>query len=164
MRTAKKAVSVLLALCLILALALPALAESTQTQAQLPADLVAMVKSLDRAQLYALVKLVQEQLKATAPVEFAGVVTQVSGDTFTVAKGGKGSQVTKTFTVTANTKIVGEGKQKGAAAIKVGATVKVKADANGNALTVQVLPAKKVEALVKSKIQSKQQKKTGNKR
>lgn len=122
------------------------------------------VKSLDRAQLYALAKLVQEQPKALAPVEFAGVVTQVSGDTFTVAKSGKENQVTKTFTVTANTKVIGEGKQKGIAAIKAGVMVKVKADASGNALTVQILPAQKAKALAKAKAQGKVYKKTGNKR
>lgn len=164
MRAAKKALGVLLAFVLAASLALPALAQEqaqdqTQTQiqtqaqaetggkAQLPAGLVDEVKSLDRAQLQALAELVRQRLKETAPQEFAGVVTAVYGDSFTVAKGGKGSQVEKTFTLTLETKVVGEGPLKGATEIKPGMTAKVTATADGKALVVRLLPAKKGEAL-----------------
>ena len=171
MRAAKKALGVLLAFILAASLALPALAQEqvqdqtqaqTQTKAQaetggkaqLPAGLVEEVKSLDRAQLQALAELVRQRLKELAPQEFAGVVTAVYGDSFTVAKGGKGNQVVKTFTLTPETKIVGEGALKGAKEIKPGMTAKVTAAADGKALVVWLLPAKKGEALTKEKPQS----------
>lgn len=168
MRAAKKALGVLLAFVLAASLALPALAQEqaqgqaqdqtqaqTQTQAQagtggkaqLPAGLVDEVKSLDRAQLLSLAELVRQRLKETAPQEFAGVVTAVYGDSFTVAKGGKGSQAVKTFALTAETKIIGEGTLKGAKEIKPGMMAKVTATADGKALVVRLLPAKKGEAL-----------------
>jgi hypothetical protein len=130
---------VLLVLCLAFSFALPALADETQaqegTQMQLSPDLVA-----------------QESIRmhVYAPVECAGVVTQVYGGTFTVTKGGKGNQVEKTFTVTSETKIVGVGKLKGSVKIEPGLMVKVKA-AGGKALVVRLLPAKKAKAMMKGK-------------
>lgn len=117
----------------------------------LPAGLVDEVKSLDRAQLQALAELVRQRLKELAPQEFAGMVAAVYGDSLTVAKGGKGNQVAKTFTLTPETKIVGEGALKGAKEIKSGMMAKVTATADGKALVVRLLPAKKGEALAKEK-------------
>lgn len=185
MRYFKKAVSAILALSLVLALALPALADEVQTQAQaqirvqvqeqvrvqvheqvygaqLPPELVAMVNSLSLEQLKALGKLVQERVRELAPageskaeIEFAGVVTQVYGDTFTVVKGGKGRREAKTFTVTPDTVVKGKGALKGVKEIKPGAMVKVKATAGGEALEVHLLPAKKAEAVTQGKAPQK---------
>lgn len=183
MRNFKKAVSAILALSLVLALALPALADEVQTQAQaqvrvqvqeqvrvheqvygaqLPPELVAMVNSLSLEQLKALGKLVRERVRELAPageskaeIEFAGVVTQVYGDTFTVVKGGKGRREAKTFTVTPDTVVEGKGALKGVKEIKPGAMVKVKATAGGEALEVHLLPAKKAEAVTQGKAPQK---------
>lgn len=132
--------------------------------ADLPADLVAAVNALNAEQLRALAKLVHERLKELTPVEFAGVVTKVYGDTFTVVRGGKKHSVAKTFTVTAETKIVGEGWLKGNAVLAPGLMAKVTATPDGKALLVRLLPAKKAEALAKGKAHGKKgaEKKAGH--
>ncbi|RPF49437.1 hypothetical protein EDD75_0249 [Thermodesulfitimonas autotrophica] len=181
MRKPSRMIAVLLALCFLLAFVFPAAAETlppvqtqvqiqeqnqvqTQVQAQvysqvygvdLPADLVAAVNALNPEQLRALAKLIHERLKELAPVEFAGVVTKVYGDTFTVVRGGKGYQVEKTFTLTTETRIVGEGNLKGTTEIKPGLMVRVTAAADGKALLVRLIPAKKAEALTKGKAPGK---------
>lgn len=181
MRKPIRLTAVLLTLCFLLTLVLPATAETlppvqaqvqtqeqnqvqTQVQAQvssqvygvdLPADLVAAVNTLNPDQLRALAKLIHERLKELAPVEFAGVVTKVYGNTFTVARGGKGYRVEKTFTLTNETRIVGEGNLKGTTEIKSGLMVKVTAAADGKALLVRLIPAKKAEALTKGKAPGK---------
>ncbi|MCS5696556.1 DUF5666 domain-containing protein [Desulfofundulus thermocisternus] len=163
----RKLVCVILTLCLVLALAFPALAEETKVQVQpqpqdqvtvtdsvyhnLPADLVTMVNGLDLEQLKELAVLVhqriREQNQLNRPrIEFAGVVTAVYGDTFTVAKGGKNSGITATFTITPQTVIKGEGTLKETTEIKQGMMVKVKATADKQALEVHLIPGNKYRA------------------
>jgi hypothetical protein len=167
-RAAKRVAIILLAVCLAASLALTAFAgEQTQARnevrvrvigAELPTALVDQVKSLSHEQLLALRELVRERLRETAQqrlangatpavVQFAGVVTAVDGNKFTVTKGGKGNEVVKTFTLTQDTQIIGVGNLKGQTKVEKGLMVKVKATSDGKALVVRLLPAKKGEAL-----------------
>ncbi|MGB9804781.1 hypothetical protein [Desulfofundulus sp.] len=160
-----------LILCLVLALAVPALADETQVQIQpqpqqdqttvtggvysiLPQDLVTAVYGLNLEQLKELAALVQrriaEQNQLNRPkIEFAGVVTAVYGDTFTVVKGGKNGNITETFTITPQTVIKGEGILKGTTEIKQGMMVKVRATADKRALEVHLVPGNKAKAFEK---------------
>lgn len=163
----RKLVCVILTLCLVLTLAFPALAEETQVQVQpqaqdqttvtdsvyynLPPDLVTVVNGLSLEQLKELAKLVHQKINEQnqlnkSKIEFAGVVTAVYGDTFTVVKGGKNGNVTETFTITPQTLIKGEGTLKGTTEIKQGMMVKVRATTDKKALEVHLIPGNKYRA------------------
>ncbi|RDV81204.1 copper amine oxidase N-terminal domain-containing protein [Ammonifex thiophilus] len=95
---------------------------------------------------------VEKKVYGEHKIEFAGVVTAVYGDTLTVVKGGIGYQKEETFTLTPSTKIVLVGHLKKEytdpmEALKEGAMVKIKADAEGKVKVLRILPARKGEAL-----------------
>ncbi|WP_134642925.1 DUF5666 domain-containing protein [Ammonifex thiophilus] len=169
MRRVKLLVSGLLVLALLAAAVWPALADQgrgdtlrlhqrdrlrdcTSVEAKvyaeksLPPELVTAVEKLNLEQLRALDRLVHLRIKELKPtVEFSGEVSAVSGNTFTVTRGGKkGGQESKTFTLTSDTKI--EAKGKGSATLERGQRVKVKATKEGKALEVRILPAAKFRA------------------